>query len=290
MIRNLVGALVYVGAGKQPPAWIARAARRARPHARRRRRSRPTASTSPAPTTTRRFGAAADAPRRRARRLRHEPDARQDLRHHARRGRARGRARRRRRDRPRLLAGDAAPRRRSTRARAIAAALPPFVSIVGLFVDPTPERRARGARRGAARRAAVPRARDAGVLPRVRPALPQGDRRWRARGRFARIRGRRTATPRAVLFDAPPLGRLARRHGPDVRLDARAGEAAACRWCCPAGSTPGTSARRSGACGRGPSTCRAASRRSAPTASRSKGIKDPARIAAFVEEVRNADD
>ena len=56
------------------------------------------------------------------------------------------------------------------RARAIAAALPPFVTVVGLFVDPDARPRARDARRGAARSPAVPRHGAAGVLPRLRPA------------------------------------------------------------------------------------------------------------------------
>ncbi len=114
MIRNIVGALVYVGAGRQPPAWIARAPRRPRPHARRadvragralfhRRRLR------------RDVGAAADAPAGRAAACpdaRHGSHARQDLRHHPARRRARRRGRRRRRDRLRVLAGHAARRGR----------------------------------------------------------------------------------------------------------------------------------------------------------------------------------
>ena len=170
MVRNIVGALVYVGAGRQPPAWIARAARGARPHARRADVRRRTASTSPAPTTTR-----ASACRRRVR-------ARQPLAHEATCARASRSAASR--ASPTALAAARAgadaiglvfwrgtPRFVEVgRAREIADALPPFVTDGRPVRRSRAGRRARGARRRAARRAAVPRRRDAGPLPRASAA------------------------------------------------------------------------------------------------------------------------
>jgi tRNA pseudouridine38-40 synthase len=51
MIRNIVGALVYVGAGKQAPAWMAELLA-GRDRTRAARRSPRTGSISPASTTT----------------------------------------------------------------------------------------------------------------------------------------------------------------------------------------------------------------------------------------------
>ena len=142
MIRNIVGSLVYVGAGKRAPAWIAELLAG---------RDRTRAAPTFAPDGLYFTGAEYDAkwglpPTRRPvalaawrvtgsamRRTRVKicgitrvDDA------------SRRRARRRRRDRLRLLDGHAA-RIAADAARAIAAALPPFVSIVGLFVDPDPD-------------------------------------------------------------------------------------------------------------------------------------------------------
>ena len=112
MIRNIVGALVYVGAGKEPVPWIAELlAARDRTHA------APTfapdglyltgvdydAKWGLPPTRRAGFAAARVTSRDEA-----HAHARQDLRHHPRRGRPRRGACRRRRDRARLLAGHAA--------------------------------------------------------------------------------------------------------------------------------------------------------------------------------------
>ena len=114
MIRNIVGALVYVGAGKHDAGMDA-ALLAARDRARRRRRSRRTGSISPARTTTRASGSR--RPRRDVVLAALMRDAHQDLRHHPRRRRARRCARRRRCDRARLLAGHAARRRARAGAR-----------------------------------------------------------------------------------------------------------------------------------------------------------------------------
>ena len=179
MIRNIVGALVYVGAGRQPPDWIGGLLGRARSHARARRRSPPTASTSRALITTRAFGVC--RPRVRAGRARsrrsHErhAHARQDLRHHP----------RRRRRSPRRRAGADAigldllgrhAARASTvgRAREIADALPPFVTKVGVVRrSESAGRSARCSTRLPLDVAAVPRHRSARAVPRVRPPVPR---------------------------------------------------------------------------------------------------------------------
>ena len=62
MVRNVVGSLVYVGAGRQPPAWIARAAAMAATGASPRPPSRPTACTSSAIEYDRSFGLPAFRP------------------------------------------------------------------------------------------------------------------------------------------------------------------------------------------------------------------------------------
>ena len=62
MIRNLVGALVYVGAGKHDDAWM-QSLLEARDRRARRRRSPPTGSTSPVRTTTSASGTSGDAAR-----------------------------------------------------------------------------------------------------------------------------------------------------------------------------------------------------------------------------------
>ena len=98
-----------------------------------------------------------------------------------------------------------------------------------------------------------------------------------------------------LLFDTYLAGRSARRHRPRVRLVAPVGLPLRARLA-RAGDPvrrPRSRQRRRGdprACSRGRSTCRAASRSAAPTAQLRKGIKDAARIAAFIEGVRNADD
>ena len=48
MVRNIVGALVYVGNGRQPPSWIGELLARARSHPRRADIRAPPALTSPA--------------------------------------------------------------------------------------------------------------------------------------------------------------------------------------------------------------------------------------------------
>ena len=119
MVRNIVGALVYVGAGKAA-AGVDRAS--CSP-ARDRTRAAPTFAADGLYLTGVDYDAQWDLPPTRAagalpRSLSDataHAHARQDLRHHARRRRARGGARGRRRDRPRLLAGHAALRRASSR-------------------------------------------------------------------------------------------------------------------------------------------------------------------------------
>ena len=149
MIRNIVGALVYVGAGKHPPAWIGELLA-----GRDRTRAAPTFAPDGLYFTGAEYDARVGRCRRRAgavalprwpERDLDDAHAHQDLRHHARRRRAR-RGARRAPTRSASCSGRARrARRRPDAARAIARALPPFVTTVGLFVDPDAARRARGA-------------------------------------------------------------------------------------------------------------------------------------------------
>ena len=219
------------------------------------------------------------------------PHARQDLRHHARRRRARRGARRRRRDRPRVLAGHAARRRRRAGARDRARAAAVRDRWSGCSSIPTRDARARG------RWPRVP----LDLLQFHGAETPEFCRSFgrpylkavavKRRGRFARIRGPIRRRRRVAVRCA--AGRAAaRRHGPHVRLVAAFAAVRAKlprRWCCPAARTPRMSARRYARCGRGPWTCRAASKRGADGRPR-RASRMPARIAAFIEEVRNADD
>ena len=289
MIRNLVGALVYVGAGKHDAGVD-----------RRRCSRRATARAAPPtfaadglyftgadydarfglPPTTRRDVAAAPTLMR---------DAHQDLRHHA---------RRRRRSPPRVPAPTRSAscsgraRRASSQlaqARAIAGALPPFVTIVGLFVDPTADEVHAVARRGAARPAAVPRPRAAGASA-ARSAGPTS-RRSPSTRRVDLLESRAPYDDAAgLLFDAPPsrgvpggTGRtfdwsrlpatlprpLVLSGGLNAANVGDARSALVRPWAVDVSS--GVEASGAGRHGR------------------SQGIKDAAKIAAFIEEVRHAD-
>ncbi len=151
MIRNIVGALVHVGAGKAPARVDRRAARRPRPHAAARdvRRRRPLLH-------RRRLRRAVAAAGRRALPV-VLPLACPPMTATARASRSAASPQRRRtaspprRPAPTRSASCSGPGRRGRcpvgRAAAIAAALPPFVTVVGLFVDPDARARARDARR-----------------------------------------------------------------------------------------------------------------------------------------------
>jgi len=129
----------------------------------------------------------------------------------------------------------------------------------------------------ATRPAAVPRRRRAGILRPLWTSFPQG-RDGEAGGRSARIR---TAfqPPRADCSSMPSCrARVAEPARRSIGADPL-------RLSLPVvlsgGLTPTTSARPCGACGPGPWTCRAASEAR-------PGIKDAAKIAAFIRGVRNA--
>ena len=288
MIRNIVGALVYVGAGKAPAAWIARAPGRPRPHARgadvRGRRALPhrcrLRRAWGLPPTRRPFVCRWPERRSCARASRSAASLASRT--------ASPRRVPARRDRPRVLAGNAARRRRGAcardRRRAAAVRLGRR-SVRRSGAGP----RARDARRGAARPPPVPRPRGARPLPRVRPSLPQGRIRCpRSRGRrFARIRGaiRRRGGP-SVRCAAGR--RDAGRHGPDVRLEHAAERSAATRRAvrrAHRGNVADAIRRVRPWAVDVSSGVEAAGGDGRPE----KGIKDPARIAAFIEEVRNAD-
>ena len=177
-------------------------------------------------------------------------------------------------------------------ARAIVAALPPFVTVVGLFVDPQPED-------VRAALAAVPldllqfhgdeRPELCGEF---RPSVPQGGA-GAPGSRFARIRGalRRRAgfAVRRVQPGGMPGGTgktfdwtqlPAQLADPaHATLDPfRRADAEECRR------------RRSAtAATRGRSTCRAASRSPRPTAACARASRIRRKIVAFIGEVRNAD-
>ena len=277
---------------RQPPAWIADAARRARPHAR-------GADVRGGRALSRRRGlrralrAAADRARGHAGDRVSDDDARASRSAASRASPTGCAAARAGADAIGLVFWGGTPRVVDVgRAREIADALPPFVTKVGLFVDPAP-----------ADVRAVLDAVPLDVLqfhgtepprpvPRVRTAVPQGDP-HEGRGRFGRIRsalrGRGGTAVRLVL-----AGRPAGRHRARVRLVApvacRAGQAA-CAGHPVRRARPGQrrrrDPRRAAVGGRRVERRRGARRR---TASRVAGIKDAARIAAFIEGVRNADD
>ena len=133
-------------------------------------------------------------------------------------------ARGRRRDRLRVLGRARRARVDAERARARSRRAAAVRVVVGLFVDPDAGRGARGARRGAARRAAVPR----------RTSRPEFCRAF-GRPYLKAIAGggsgatevdlleyaARYADAAGLLFDAPPAGRPAGRHRADVRLGSR---------------------------------------------------------------------
>ena len=183
---------------------------------------------------------------------------------------------------PRCIAPDVA--------RSIAAALPPFVSVVGLFVDPAPEH-------VRAMLAAIP----LDVLQFHGRELPE----------FCRMFGRRyvKAVPvgegdagvglleyalrypdaSALLFDAPPLGGLPGGTGRTFDWDALPRDLPR-----PVVLSGGLNAVNVGEAVRRvrPWAVDVSSGVEAigPEGEPARGIKDPARIRAFIEEVRHADD
>ena len=285
MVRNIVGSLVYVGAAGSRRAG-SRSCSRAGTAALRRRRSARRACTS-RPSIMMRRGTCPATLRLAARpdaAMNGHANARQNLRHHARRRwHCRG-ASRARRDRTRVLPGT--PRCVSAgagaRDRRCAAALRDGR---GLVRRSRAGRGARGAGRGAARSAAVPRRRNAGVLRssavrtcKAVPVKPGVDLLQYA-GRYAGARG--------WLFDAfqpegcpaapvpRSIGPISRRTGPRPLILS-------------GGLTPRTSdggrAVRPWAVDVS-SGVEATGEDGRPT----KGIKSASKIAAFIREVRNAD-
>ena len=114
-------------------------------------------------------------------------------------------------------------------ARTLAAVVPPFVSIVGLFVDPEPEHVRAALAEGAARHPAVSRRGTAGFLPQLRSPLPEGGAGRREMPTEVDLLeyAARYSDASGLLFDAPPVRRSAGRHGTDVRLGCAAAKPAA---------------------------------------------------------------
>jgi phosphoribosylanthranilate isomerase len=166
-----------------------------------------------------------------------------------------------------VLAGYAAARSRQRGTRDCAA-LPPLRDDGGTFRRSRPRRGARDARRRPLDLLQF-HGNESAELCRAfaRPYVQSDARAERAtKDGLLEYAARYSRRGRPVVR-SPAVGRTARRHGPDVRLGC-----AAARACAPAGAVRGLNAENVGAairaCGRGRSTCRAASRRSAPTASR----------------------
>ena len=162
--------------------------------------------------------------------------------------------------------------------------------MVGLFVDPTPDD-------VRAVLAAVPldllqfHGREPAELCRAfgRPYLKAIPVAQGATGVGLLEYAARYADAAGLLFDAPPAGGLPGGTGQTLRLGCAAAAAAAA-----AGAVRGPQRRQRrrrdaprAAVGR--RRVAAASRCRTPTGSPVKGCKDPARIEAFIEEVRNAD-
>ena len=138
MVRNIVGTLVYVGDGRQPPAWVADVLASGD-----RARAAPTFAAEGLYLTGVDYAMRWDLPVTRAAFAYSghiEPECALASRSAASRASTTAWRRRRRRrcDRPRLLVGHAALRDAGAGARD-RAALPPFVTVVGLFVDPAPD-------------------------------------------------------------------------------------------------------------------------------------------------------
>ena len=218
MVRNIVGSLVCVGCGRQPPRWLAEVLA-----GRDRSRAAPTFAAAGLYLTGVDYASAVESAgdaRLCARRgtLNHErpANARENLRHHSRRRwHCRG-ARRRGRDRTRVLARNAALRGAGAGARdhRCAAALRDGR---GLVRGSRAGRGARRAGRRAARSAAVPRRRSAGFLRKLRPSVHEGGS-GQAGCRFVTLCGSIRRRERLVVR-CVPAGRAARRHRYHVRLE-----------------------------------------------------------------------